>query len=375
MQKLQLSIPEPCHENWQQMTPTNQGRFCNACAKEVVDFSMMTDIQVLNYFSTITHEKVCGRALPEQLDRAISRPEEPKKRLFWYWNYIVIFFMFFAKGNTAKAQGSIKQVTECTPVNGDEISKLPGGKIGEVKNMNQVITGKTTNVTKADTTKTPGFHVTSINNDVFNSDARIRLGGITSTNLTNNPLLIVDGISTSLNQLSSINPMDIEDVTILKGATAAGIYGPDARHGVIIVTTKKLKIKNLDTVSVTAYITTRRGSVMMGGMISGVTVEKRFTDTLKMVATKINGAIKIYPNPAKRGEQFNISLKLKQAGLFQIQITDATGRIVLQKQFIALAKEHAEKLVAANSWSAGMYYISIIDKNNKLISRKNFMLK
>ena len=36
MQKLQLSIPEPCHENWQQMTPTEQGRYCNACAKEVV---------------------------------------------------------------------------------------------------------------------------------------------------------------------------------------------------------------------------------------------------------------------------------------------------------------------------------------------------
>lgn len=35
MQKLQLSISEPCHENWHNMTPTEQGRFCNACAKEV----------------------------------------------------------------------------------------------------------------------------------------------------------------------------------------------------------------------------------------------------------------------------------------------------------------------------------------------------
>ena len=99
MQKLQISIPEPCHENWQVMTPTEQGRFCNACAKEVIDFSSMTDIQVLNYFTNLTHEKVCGRALPEQLDRAISRPEQPKKRLFWYWNYIAMFFMVFTKGN------------------------------------------------------------------------------------------------------------------------------------------------------------------------------------------------------------------------------------------------------------------------------------
>jgi hypothetical protein len=47
MQKLQLAIPEPCHENWHHMTPTDQGRFCNACAKEVVDFSMMTHIELL----------------------------------------------------------------------------------------------------------------------------------------------------------------------------------------------------------------------------------------------------------------------------------------------------------------------------------------
>ena len=50
MQQLQLSIPEPCHQTWREMTPTQQGRFCNSCAKEVIDFSTMTDTEVLNYF-------------------------------------------------------------------------------------------------------------------------------------------------------------------------------------------------------------------------------------------------------------------------------------------------------------------------------------
>ena len=79
MQKLQISIPKPCHENWQNMTPGDQGRFCNACAKTVVDFSMMSDLQVLNYFSTVSDEKVCGRALPDQLNRNMTMPREPKK--------------------------------------------------------------------------------------------------------------------------------------------------------------------------------------------------------------------------------------------------------------------------------------------------------
>ena len=64
MQKLQLSIPEPCHENWQEMTPTQQGRFCKACAKEVIDFSMMTDTEVLNYFAGLCDEKVWDEPYP-----------------------------------------------------------------------------------------------------------------------------------------------------------------------------------------------------------------------------------------------------------------------------------------------------------------------
>ena len=109
MQKIQLSIPAPCHESWQLMSPTEQGRFCNACAKVVIDFSTMTDVQVLNYFSSLKNEKICGRVLPIQLDNPISRPIEPKKKLFWYWNYITLFFLFFSK-SPVKAQTSVGKI-------------------------------------------------------------------------------------------------------------------------------------------------------------------------------------------------------------------------------------------------------------------------
>ena len=42
-----LHIPEPCHEQWDKMSPAQQGRFCQQCSKTVVDFSTMTDQQVL----------------------------------------------------------------------------------------------------------------------------------------------------------------------------------------------------------------------------------------------------------------------------------------------------------------------------------------
>lgn len=60
-------------------------------------------------------------------------------------------------------------------------------------------------------------------------------GGHTGTNRS--PLYVVDGIP--LDDVSSINPQDVADITVLKDATAASIWGARAANGVIVITTKK----------------------------------------------------------------------------------------------------------------------------------------
>lgn len=149
MQKIQLSIPEPCHENWQQMTATQQGRFCDSCAKEVIDFSTMTDQQVLNYFSVLTNEKICGRVLSTQLDIPIESPLDPKKKLFWYWNYIVMFFLFFSKSNLVKAQTKGKMVS--VPVANPTCTKTMGQMVSGVNIIKpgRIIAGKITDIAGA----------------------------------------------------------------------------------------------------------------------------------------------------------------------------------------------------------------------------------
>ena len=64
---MRISIENPCHEDWQGMTPEAQGRFCSACEKTVIDFSQMSDAEILNYFSQPRAERVCGRFTSEQL--------------------------------------------------------------------------------------------------------------------------------------------------------------------------------------------------------------------------------------------------------------------------------------------------------------------
>ncbi|GHT23466.1 SusC/RagA family TonB-linked outer membrane protein [Bacteroidia bacterium] len=67
---------------------------------------------------------------------------------------------------------------------------------------------------------------------------RIRMGA--SLSATNDPLIVIDGIPVAGSApLSSINPGDIESLTVLKDASATAIYGSRASNGVVIITTKK----------------------------------------------------------------------------------------------------------------------------------------
>ncbi|PKD18659.1 SusC/RagA family TonB-linked outer membrane protein [Salegentibacter salinarum] len=79
----------------------------------------------------------------------------------------------------------------------------------------------------------------------------IRIRGIGSINASSDPLYVVDGIpvisgnisqiATSSNTIAGINPKDIENITVLKDASATSIYGSRGANGVILITTKQGK--------------------------------------------------------------------------------------------------------------------------------------
>jgi TonB-linked SusC/RagA family outer membrane protein len=112
---------------------------------------------------------------------------------------------------------------------GYSISKVKAAELTQAKSVNlqSGLTGKVS-----------GLNVQSVNNGVF-QDTRLTLRGVRSLTGNNQPMLILDGVPIDLRFLSSINPNDIVDVTILKSASATAIYGPDGANGALIVTTKK----------------------------------------------------------------------------------------------------------------------------------------
>lgn len=76
--KIYIDVPEPCHENWQEMTPIEQGRHCGVCTKNVIDFTRFTDKELLDFLST-PQQNICGRFDNKQLNRAIEYPITQQK--------------------------------------------------------------------------------------------------------------------------------------------------------------------------------------------------------------------------------------------------------------------------------------------------------
>ena len=124
---------------------------------------------------------------------------------------------------------------------GSASSLRPGDMSLEKASLVKSLNGKMAGVTVGGATGDPG------------ADQRIQIRGIGSINGSTQPLYVVDGIPVlsergeitsglkSQSILATLNPDDIESMTVLKDAAAASLYGSRAANGVIIFTTKKGK--------------------------------------------------------------------------------------------------------------------------------------
>lgn len=127
---MNIQINEPCHENWQNMTPNQQGAFCKVCNKDVIDFSKKSIAEIKSFFTEKAEGKICGRFEKKQL---VYLSFDDFFNSFKYWalskKFAVIFFFTFgfmsytsnAQSNThltgkvAIPQTHIKGETVATP--------------------------------------------------------------------------------------------------------------------------------------------------------------------------------------------------------------------------------------------------------------------
>lgn len=123
---------------------------------------------------------------------------------------VVVAYGIQKKANLTGAVSSVRV---------NEIKDIP------VSNTSSLLQGRMSGVTVSSFSAQPGIK----------DDVEIRIRGINTFN-NNNPMILIDGVEGSL---SSVAPNDIENISVLKDASSAAIYGVRAANGVILITTKR----------------------------------------------------------------------------------------------------------------------------------------
>lgn len=94
MKAYKIKIENPCSQDWDKMTESEKGKFCGECSRHLVDFSVMTDAEIIKHIEK-SNGNVCGRFNAHQLERDINTPASPTKQPLFY-RLMATFLLLFA---------------------------------------------------------------------------------------------------------------------------------------------------------------------------------------------------------------------------------------------------------------------------------------
>ncbi|MGV3561160.1 SusC/RagA family TonB-linked outer membrane protein [Larkinella arboricola] len=247
----------------------------------------------------------------------------------------------------------------------------------------QITTNRTVNFMNALQGKVAGVNISSLGTGAAGT-SKIRIRGQSSFSGQNNPLIVVNGVpidNTNFGQnngntgsdgsvgsrdrnysdggdgLSSINPDDIEGMTVLKGGTAAALYGSRAKDGVIMITTKT------------------RGS----GQGIGVVYNTNFTTDQPLDFTDYQyeygqgeyGVRPTAPNPTSGvwsfGEKFNGQTQVLFGGI-TVPYEPIRGRI---RKFYRTGSTWTNSVSVSSGSDRGGFNLSVSNTDNKGITPNN----
>jgi TonB-linked SusC/RagA family outer membrane protein len=116
-------------------------------------------------------------------------------------------------------------------------AKEIGYSYAKVSN-DEITVGRSPQLTQALAGKVSGLAVYTVNNSV-DPAVKVVLRGYRSLTGNNEALVVIDGMQTTSTALATINPQDVESVSILKGGQAATLYGSAGVNGALVITTKQ----------------------------------------------------------------------------------------------------------------------------------------
>ncbi|HEY4149890.1 MAG TPA: carboxypeptidase regulatory-like domain-containing protein [Chitinophagaceae bacterium] len=360
-ERIRMQIQQPCHENWNNMTPGEQGRHCSLCQKTVVDFSILSDREIMDYISQHAHGDTCGRLSDSQLNRMVERPRERTVSWKYFWS-VALGSLLLSYRSVAQQVKPSKSKTVNRGVN-PKVNAAPVGiTMGKVRfapPSNQPVYEVHGRVVDETGQPVVGASIT-LNNT----------GGEARTNGEGQFVFRTTDIANLEWSVSSIGYKPLSpgklDTKQVKSLNITDRNQVTVQLGDLIL---KRQYKELEQVVVIEYGTV--GRLHITGMVTTI-----LRDTLvSKVQRKINDLVgssyvKVYPNPVTAGGSFNVQFNMKETGEYNVQFMDTSGRIVGGKRLMIAETGQVESFFAAAFEGHGAYFIRVINKNGKVYSAK-----
>jgi hypothetical protein len=331
MKKINLTIPKPCHENWDQMSPAEQGRFCGACQKTVIDFTNRSDRELAAFFKK-PMGSVCGRFHQDQLNREIAVPKKQIPWLRYFFHIAWPAFILMLKSCGPKDRVTSKAVTTLsvnrgTATNGNSEDVVVGAlKVPDVQSFDITV----------DT-------ITYVNGEIAT------IGIIDEPNTLTGAIIVVPD-----------SPEQVKDSIVCT----------------LPVEQADTSYVSLDTVTVTGWGTRNLARITMGAVASGISINND-SDLRTEIIPDDNGksTVLAFPNPVQAGALLNIKLGNSDHTPLSVQLLTATGQRVMHKALKGTTHSPAIPIQLPANLTPGVYFVQIqytggsIDKSTVLVTR------
>jgi hypothetical protein len=318
---LQIHIPTPCHQNWDVMTPESKGRFCGSCAKVVVDFSVMTDNEVLNYLKKNT-SNTCGHFTTNQLQRPIIETQLQPKRTWRYWLASIASLLVMLKQSNGQNLTNTSKLLGDTTIVLSDFKNVIVGKVA-VKPSERKIFGR---VLDEQDKPLQGA-------SVFIKNARI-------------------GVVTDADGRFSLK-VDKNKVTI-----SVSYIGYTTKEFEVVANSEVKPIKlAMNEMMLMGEVVIVKSSKKRKPQIE----KKSLLDTLSQCVSKVldSKAFTVYPNPVSANGTINITIK--EAGNYEVQILNSQSRMLVSRTLNTQAFKQNVQFSLPVGISKGINYVRILN--------------
>lgn len=430
-EKIKLQIAEPCHENWDSMTSSEKGRFCGSCQKQVVDFTSMTDSQLVAFFKKSSTGSVCGRFIHTQLDREVKAPPKQVPWARYVFQFTFPAFVATLKANAqdvkmgkiAVSSVQVQQHGNCQPLQpattepGDttprRIPPVVMGMVALPSPVNELIRGR---VVDQDNKPIPNASILTGQRTGVTADANgyfqyAVVRGWKEITLT------VSAIGYERQQLTVRPTDDFANLRVMMLPEEIHVVGE-----VVVV-----KAESRPAAPITGSVVNDRGEPIPFAFLEvpGVSTTtnkdgqfflspaKRWKQVLvavsaegyrpKLVPLKSNEKLdnliihldptptkqlqeenarrtqawswKIFPNPVQPGNRVAININGNETGDYRIWVTDVAGNRISDKN-VSLAKgQNSIYIETGENWKPGVYVLQLLNSGGFTCLSEKFVVK